>query len=237
MLVAVLGDIHVPYHDEKALKIALKIIKRYKPDQIKLIGDIVDFYSISKYMKDPGRITQLQDDIDKTKEILERIRDSSPKSKVEYLEGNHENRFDRVLKTKAPELWCLRDLSVERQLDLKKLGIKYNTSHTDIGDFTYTHGTIVRKHSGYTARAHAEDHGSLIHGHTHRLGSYFRSDGRGYVQAHENGCLCDLKPEFINGRADWHHGFSMVTHDKLTHVEQVRIINGEAVYRGELWSK
>ena len=64
-----IGDTHVPYQDKSAIKCAIKIIKSIEPDNIIFIGDIIDFYSISRFSKTPDRINSLQDDLDETKEV------------------------------------------------------------------------------------------------------------------------------------------------------------------------
>lgn len=235
---AIIGDVHIPYHDPPALKCALKITKDLKPDRVILIGDIIDFYSISRYMKDPGRINSLQPDIDKTRAMIDHIRtDIAPNAEIIYLEGNHEDRLGRFLLTKAPELYNLRALTVPELLDLRKMDITYKIEH-QIGDLTLTHGHIVRKHSAYTARAMSEDYGCVISGHTHRLGSHYRTDRRGHVCAYENGCLASMGDvEFIKGTPNWQHGFSVLSENRgLLNVEQIQIHDGQAIFRGHKWS-
>lgn len=233
--IAVIGDIHCPYHDPRAVKIAVKILKDLEPHRVILIGDVVDFYSISRYDKKPNRINDLQSDCDQTHDLLTEIVSASTRSKYEYIEGNHENRLSRFLLTKAPELWSLRVLSVPELLRLGELGIEYK-HETRVGNMTATHGHFARNHSGYTARAMAEGYGTVIFGHTHRLGAHYRRDGRGEIAAFENGCLCGLTPEFITGVADWQHGFSIITeHNGATAVEQVHILDGQAFFRGKRW--
>jgi len=233
--VAVISDIHCPYHDPKALKVASKVLKDLQPDRVILLGDIVDFYSVSGYNKTPDRINNLQDDCNTTHDLIGDLVECSHRSKWEYIEGNHENRLDRLLLSKAQELWCLDCLSVDRLLRLEELDIEYKMS-TDIGPMTAIHGYVVRKHSGYTAKAMAETHGSVISGHTHRLGSHYRTDGRGQIMAFENGCLCDLSPEYITGIANWQHGFSIVTENSGNiGVEQIHIVDGLAYFRGKRW--
>jgi DNA-binding transcriptional regulator LsrR (DeoR family) len=51
----ILSDIHVPYHDQAALSVALAYAKDYAPDMIVLNGDIIDFYGASSYRQDSKR--------------------------------------------------------------------------------------------------------------------------------------------------------------------------------------
>ena len=66
----VIGDIHAPFHDEKAVGVALALSKHIKPDVIVLNGDIADFYACSRFSKQPTRALQLQDELDSVREIL-----------------------------------------------------------------------------------------------------------------------------------------------------------------------
>ena len=56
----VISDIHFPYQDDKAIKAALDFIKTNPVDTIILNGDILDFYDVSSFDKDPDRINSLQ---------------------------------------------------------------------------------------------------------------------------------------------------------------------------------
>ena len=62
----VLPDIHFPFQDKNALKVALDLINYVKPSVIIQVGDLVDCYSISRFSKDPDRIsgTSLQKEFD-----------------------------------------------------------------------------------------------------------------------------------------------------------------------------
>jgi hypothetical protein len=48
-----ISDVHVPYHDIDALKMALRHGKKLEADAVILNGDLCDFYSISFWDKDP----------------------------------------------------------------------------------------------------------------------------------------------------------------------------------------
>lgn len=231
-----IGDVHIPYEDRTAIECAFSIIRSIQPDNVVLIGDIIDFYTVSKYAKDPTRINTLQEEIDQTYQFLSEVRDVAPKARIIYMEGNHEDRLNRFLMTKAPELYCLRFMQVARLLRLNDFKMEYNDGHEVIGDTTFTHGHIVRKHSAYSARAMAEEYGTVLFGHTHRLGMHHKRDGRGDMIAIENGCLCELDPGYVKGIADWQQGFTVITYiDDHSAYEQVRIYNGQAIFRGKKW--
>lgn len=51
--IGVLSDIHFPYHNLEALRVAIAYLREQEIDCLYLNGDIFDFYSISRHEKDP----------------------------------------------------------------------------------------------------------------------------------------------------------------------------------------
>ena len=51
--IAILSDIHIPFHDRDSLYLALTWVKNFGPDCIVLNGDIIDCYQLSNFQKDP----------------------------------------------------------------------------------------------------------------------------------------------------------------------------------------
>jgi hypothetical protein len=70
-------------------------------------------------------------------------------------------------------------------------------------------------------------------GHSHRLGVYYQTNVRGVHASYENGCLCDLKPEYVN-YPNWQQGFSVVSVDDggWFNVQQIPILNRHRFYYG-----
>jgi len=229
----ILSDIHIPYHDQAALSIALSFAKDYDPDHIVLNGDIVDFYGASAYRKDPLRINTLQDELDETKAFLQLLRSNHPKTKIDYVIGNHEDRIQRFLLDKAPDLCSLECLALDELLSLKELCIKFVDSKAKLalGELEVTHGTIVRKASSSSAKAHYEKYGgSVLIGHVHRLGTFYRTNRWGTHVAIENGYLGRDDFEYVD-RPDWQHGFTSVEYftDGPFTIRQHHIQNGMLV--------
>ena len=112
-----LSDFHVPYQDDKAISVALKLTKHVKP-KIVVIDEVIDFYSLSKFDKDPARKTCLQSDLDKTFNVLSKIRKALPKTRIVMVEGNHDKRLKKYLYSKAEELSELNCLQFEKLLGL-----------------------------------------------------------------------------------------------------------------------
>lgn len=232
----VLSDQHIPFQDPGVESLTLDFIREHQPDVIHLLGDVIDFYPLSRFDKDPQRHTQLQDDLDQACDYVNRIKARS-KAKIIWSEGNHENRLKRYLWGRAPELANLRSLRYEELLRLEQFKITWAPSMKPykVGKLLFTHGELVRKWSGMTAKGHFEKYGCcVIHGHTHRLGSFYHSSYENAYGAWENGCLCSLQPEYMVS-PDWQNGWSVVHfYGDYFHVEQVCVIKGQYVYHGGL---
>ena len=234
-----LSDMHIPFHSPSSIEAMLRFAREFDPMRIYLLGDIIDFYAVSRFDKDPTRITGLQDEIDQTIAILSQIVQDAPGSTIVYLEGNHEVRLQKYL-WKHPEISSLNALNIKNLLGLDELGIKYipqTTTHV-YHKFVIEHGDVARKYSGYTARAQLEKRGmSGISGHTHRLGMHYHTNmGGNYVWV-ENGCMCDLNPGYVIGLPDWMDGFSVGYFKRGRTgrfiIEQVPIIDGKISYAGK----
>ena len=67
-------DMHCPYQDKIALKAMYSFMDWWKPEDIVLLGDLVDFYAISRFNKDPERALKLQEELDQAVKVLKEIR-------------------------------------------------------------------------------------------------------------------------------------------------------------------
>lgn len=251
----VISDWHVPFHDPKALNLAFTMIWDIQPEYVFCDGDLLDFYDISRFCKDPLNSPGLQFELDATYNLLKKLREGVPMAQIYYIDGNHEFRLASYLMNNAQELVgltraCDPDspaLSLPSLLRLKELKITHISSGRKESQYWFGtqlligHFNRVNKHSGYTAKNLLEDkHMSLIQGHTHRLGSSYKTVrvGKGkhrVIAAYENGCLCNLDPEYVTD-PNWQQGFSIV-HKKRGgdrfNVQQIPIIDYVAFYGGK----
>lgn len=235
-----LNDLHCPYNDVKTERMVIRFIKDIQPSHVFLNGDMIDFYQISKFDKDPNRTLQLQDDIDELLHFLESLREAIPEAKIVYTEGNHEHRLHRYL-CAHPELFNLKVLQPDKLLGLGQFDVEWvpqDKTYVHHG-FVITHGDVVRKHSGYSAKGMYEKYGtSGISGHTHRVGIYRH---RNFASDHmwvENGCLCELEPDYVVGTVDWQQAISVgqfIEGEKRFQIDQLQIIKHKMLYRGVLY--
>lgn len=203
----VASDFHFPYQDDKAIEQLLVFIKDYKPNTAILNGDVLDFYCLSRFDKDPERIGSLQSELDQVSEFLKELRGVCKKStQIIYVLGNHEDRLRKYIWTHN-ELAGLDNLKIERMIDIKTPNVKI-TKRFNLGELLFTHGSIVRKYSAYTANAELDKYqNSGASGHTHRLGSFFQSGYFGNREWHESGCMCRLDAVYLDSEPNWQQGF------------------------------
>ena len=203
-----LTDVHFPYHDEKAVDLAFRFAKRIQPDTI-ITSEFHDFYSVSRFLKDPTRIDTLQDEIDGVNDLYATLRKYCPNSRIILLNSNHLVRLSKYIKSNAPGLHSLRDLKLKNLLKFKENGIIFKENHTH-RNFLFKHGDLVRKYT--SAMEFARENMSGQSGHTHKIANFYTTKRSGSYSWSECGCLCDPKQEYMEGAvADWQQGFGLVT--------------------------
>jgi predicted phosphodiesterase len=231
----ILSDIHIKYHSEMALDSAIKWGKKYQPDTILLNGDIADFYSISRWETDP-RKRNFVIEVEMIKMFLHWFSEMFESSRIVYKLGNHEERWDSFIWSKAPEIFNLQPLQIENLLELDKYGIEIvkNKRPVMIGKLPVLHGHELPK--GLTSPVNAargaymRTKHSILVGHSHQSSSHTEPDmWHEEVVAWSTGCLCDLTPEYARINK-WNHGFAAVESlaDGTYDVTNLRIgTNGE----------
>ena len=99
--ILVLSDIHFPYHDEEALGTAIQYGIQQQVNTILLNGDILDFYQLSRFDKDPSK-PKMQVELEQGRWFMKALRTAFPKARIYYKIGNHEERLEKWLRLKAP---------------------------------------------------------------------------------------------------------------------------------------
>ena len=209
-MILTLSDFHVPFNNPKVNEVSFRFARLLKP-KIIIIHEVIDFYSLSKFDKDPKRKLELQDDIDAAVGLLKKLRKYCPTTMIVMLKSNHDKRLQKFLNSKAEELSYLRVLQFKSLLKLQELNIEYRDNLIFRG-VLFKHGDIVRKFSGYSAKGEFDKEGmSSATGHVHRLALTYRTLRGGKYMSMECGCQCDLKPDYIEGTADWQNGCGIVS--------------------------
>lgn len=234
-----MSDFHVPFHDLDAINVSLKFAQFIQPKKV-ILDEVIDFYSISKYNKDPRRKLDLQRDLDISVKILTKIRNTLPNTRLIMVESNHDKRLIKYLDSRAEELSQLRVLNFKSLMHLKELEIEYRENYF-YKEFLFKHGSIVKPRSCDTAHAELYKEGvSGISGHTHRVGAAYRTlKGGNYVWL-EGGCLCQTKKvEYIDGTADWQQAITMIRFEKnsnhfrsyILNIIDKKIVWGDNIFR------
>lgn len=235
------GDIHFPFQDDKAVAKMLDFAKYFKPHRMILNGDIPDHYSISRFDKDITRKNDLQAEVDATIPFFDDLRRAVGRNcDIEWLEGNHEIRLRNFL---PAAIKTLRSVQMESLYETERFGIKYVRANArgasvKVGKISVGHFDIVRRHSADTAQALVTTQfGSVIQGHTHRLGKYYHTAGGDEYVGVESGCLCSTKPSYLDS-VDWQQGLVVihkVVDKSRFFIVDVPIVGGDILYDGRLF--
>lgn len=197
-------------HDEKAIQIAIELIKYVKPSAVVCVGDNLDLPEMGKYLTTPAYQQTTQAAIDRAALLCAQIRAAAPSAEIVWLAGNHEERMPKYLLTNAaaayglrkgniPESWPV--LSVPYLCRMDEYGVEYRPGYP-ASDYWINeklrviHGDRV-KSSGSTANVYLNNEKtSVIYGHIHRIETAFKTredfDGPRTIMAASPGCLARI---------------------------------------------
>lgn len=239
--VLLVPDTHVPFEDKAAWRLLIKFAKEFEPDQIVVMGDFADFYSVSSHSKDPERVSQLKTELDAVSLRLSELEDIGAKA-LTYIEGNHEERLQRYLKDKAPALFSL--LSYPQIMQLEERGWQWvpYREHIKLGKIYLTHDVGSGGPGAHNKAGQAFEHSVAI-GHCHRLAATYWGNAVG--ESHVSASLgwlgsveaCDYMHS-IRAKRDWSHGWGTLLIDGAgdTHLQLHPVINGKVRLGEELLS-
>ena len=194
------------------------------PDYVVYLGDVIDFYQISSWNKNPEEFN-VDHELYQGRQFLTESKDYFGDAIHYYIEGNHEKRLKSFLFSKAPQLSSLRalQLGAPDMLDLDALDIEYIQTR----EWMLTYDEPFRIGKLYHLHGHElMGSGSVVHiarntllktldniliGHHHRVQNHIEH-GIGkekLVGAWSVGCMCNLHPDFMPIN-NWMHGFAEV---------------------------
>jgi predicted phosphodiesterase len=232
--VGILSDVHVPYHDEIALRAAVDRLAGEQIDALVLNGDVCDFYGISRWEKDPSK-RDFKGELAAVREFIAWIRGEFPSIPIVLKEGNHEYRWKSWLYQHAPEIADEPMMSLVAWLKLGDHGVELVEDQRPImvGKLPVLHGHELPKGLAAPVNvargAFLRTLASVLVGHSHRSSGHAESDmWHAETFCWSTGCLCDLTPQYavINR---WNHGGAIVTVDAdgQYDVENFRISGGK----------
>ena len=234
--VAVFSDIHIPYHSVSAITAALDFCKKDKPDALLLNGDTLDAFQLSRFIKDP-RKRHFAEELKLFKEMME-VFQKTLNCKMYFKYGNHSERYEHFLFTKAKELIGIEEFELDNIIKARANGIdiikdkriiKANGLNIIHGhEFSSGFFSPVNVARGLFLRGKT----SAMQSHSHQTSEHTESDMNGKITTTwSTGCLCELHPAYspIN---KWNWGFAMVDLDntnELFDVRNKRILNGKVL--------
>lgn len=229
-----LSDIHIPYHNIQALTLALQYGIKHQVNTIYLNGDIIDFYAISRFEKDP-RKRDFAREVLLTRDFLKSLRNLFPNASIYFKCGNHDVRYEHYIMRHAPDLLALDEYNLQSLLHLDKYQIQFIPSLqiTHIGKLTALHGhemmTSVFSPVNIARGLFLRAKDNAICGHHHQASEHSEPNINGKViTCWSVACLCELHPDYMPLNKH-HHGFAHIVIDGNGDFEvyNKRIINGK----------
>ncbi len=237
--ILVCPDAHHPFVDPVAWECFLAAARHMKPDVLVIIGDFCDAFAVSSHSKHPSRRIGFATELAATNKALDQI-EALGIPRVVYTEGNHENRLDRYIADKAPEMFGV----VPGMKGLLRV-------HERAGWEWYPYKELVRIGSmsfchdaGFcgvnAARASLQATGAnFCFGHTHRLGVVYEGTVEDGMRVCMNvGWLGNVQDvDYMHkwrAQRDWQQGFGFVDQDSegLSWCQTVPILRGRCMIDG-----
>jgi len=226
-----LGDLHIPFQDDAAVDACLSYADNLNPSIISIMGDMLDFYQISTFSKNPIRSKRLFEEIKQGKEFLTMLRERYPQARIIYYEGNHENRLSRYILQNAPQLAELLDGFLPDKLGLESLNIEYHTVPFAIGKLWHLHGhekgagSYNPEYITNVMMQYIYDHYMVWHYHRSQDKTFKRIADR-YWQACSVGHLAGEMDYALMNK--WQQGFAIVRYmaDGEFSIDNKKIIRG-----------
>ena len=211
------NDLHGPWFDKDAINWALK---NSDADVLYLNGDVVDFYWLSRFLKESHINTTFENELESINIFFQWLHDKF--DTIYYKLANHEDRLPHYLASKTPEVSRLKEFQAENLLHLKDFNIKVvgTHQHAEFGDLDVIHGhevrllgsvniaqSLAKAWQGYKGKMEVK----VLAGHSHifNYGVINNPDGTkayGWI----NACLCQRAVGYAP-KNRWQHGITHVT--------------------------
>jgi len=230
----IFGDLHCPFHDNRAVNIVCQIAEDLKPDHVIENGDSLDCYEFSVFSKDPARAQTFQQERNSHKKVMNQIRSASNADYL-YVGGDEDNHFMRFMKNVIWEkgLHDVPELSPPRILYLKDE--EYVEGPILINKtFRISHGTRYGENAAKLSLMDFMISG--LQNHSHRLQTYYRTTATAEYVFAQNGHLTDVKKAWKKN-PNWQQGLSILymLSDGRFRLETIPIVKHKTIFRGKLY--
>lgn len=211
----ILSDVHLPYQDNRSLTAVFDYVKQNPVQAILLNGDTLDFYGLSRFVRDPNK-RSVADELQALKEFYEIIKEQF-KVPVYYKFGNHEERYDHFIYTRAAEIAGVEEFNLEEVVKRRMPGVQVIKDKRIIqfGSLNIIHGHEYASgifQSVNVARGlFLKSKVSSLQGHAHQVSEHTETDMNGKITTTWSvGCLCDMHPDYAKLNK-WSQGFAIAT--------------------------
>jgi predicted phosphodiesterase len=209
----IISDLHLPYHDPETVRAWVKDCKRMGVKSLLLNGDVLDFYQLSAYVRDPSK-PRMREELDKGRQLFAYLRANFPKAQIVMKTGNHDERLDKYLATHAPELADVDDFRLPSLLRANQYGIDWVTDKrvVMVGKLCVVHGHEYKGGANVVPARwlYLRTGESTLMGHLHQPSFYsFRTITGREVGMWSTGCACHLRPLYAPLN-QWALGWALV---------------------------
>jgi predicted phosphodiesterase len=248
--VVVASDFHFPDENTPLVQKWLSWLATVRVDRLVLLGDVMDAMSVSRFLVEDE--VSLEDEVARTNAFLDQVTEAAravnPACHIDFLEGNHEERITRYLYRNAGKLVGLQVdgepvVGLPHLLRLRERRISHYRYQQVIrlpGNLWLEHGDSVSVNSAATVmNAVRRKGGSIVIGHVHRIGAYYKKDRDGFHRGYEIGAMCSLEPRYMTAQsANWQNGWAVIDYlggtDKWW-LTQVVVQDGKFVWEGRVY--
>lgn len=213
--VAVVGDLHFPFHKASILRLIFNLLEKVQPDIIVQAGDLYDQISFSRFAR---RMFMTPDEEMGEARIFaesfwDRCRTLCPNAKLFQLKGNHDMRRLKSIIEKSPEHFG--ELNHDDMFKFHMVETIHDVQEAlIINDIAYFHGH--RKFGDHLKDVQYQHH--VVCGHLHRGATHFERIGaqKGKIRWEANaGYVGDPFHEALNYRPlkkyfTWTHGLLLI---------------------------
>lgn len=227
----IISDLHIPYHNIPAITSAIDYAISANVDCVLINGDLVDEHSMSKFLIDP-RKRNLAEELESTNLFLDSLQAALP-VKTFFKLGNHDERLEKYLMRKAPELLGISEFRLPNLLNTYARGIECVEEKRIVyaGKFIILHGHEVNM-KGTTVNPartlYLKTKKSCLCGHLHTSSQHTEKRIDGYLVSNwSTGHLAEEHPQYapIN---NWNLGFAILDFDSETfEVSNYKIIHNK----------
>ena len=212
-----LADVHVPFHEPKAVEAAMAFGKKNKVSGVFINGDFMDCAAASFWAT---KRRDFNKEVEASLDLLDLLRGEFKGKPIVYKPGNHEYRLPAYFVSHAPDLAASPLACMETVMGFEERNIEFLDYHQLVfaGDLPVLHGHEVRNIN----RAVNPARGLFLRtktfslcGHCHSTSEHSPRNILGkLLTTWSIGCLCDLSPDYCPYGNDWNHGVAIVSVEK-----------------------